>query len=56
MVTYMKMYGYKINDNVSNACTNQKSPNGESILGKDFKGVRVDALAISAEEGRGKLR
>ena len=20
MVTYMKMYGYKINDNVSNAC------------------------------------
>ena len=38
MVTYMKMYGYKINDNVSNACL--KNLKYESILSKDFKGVR----------------
>ena len=51
MVTYMKMYGYKINDNVSNACLK----NLKSIDFDDYQGIpmkrsrRVFVYARQAE-------
>ena len=32
MVTYMKMYGYKINDNVSNACLKNRNDFHQNLM------------------------